>query len=74
MNGMLAVDQPLTVTETERLRAVFRELWPAHWQNIIIVHGQSVQGLGPTEYKDVAIIDPDITNATWPNCEVATNG
>lgn len=61
MNGMLAVDQPLTAHELERLRERFRELWPLDWQNIIIIHGQSAQSPGPSEYK----YNPDISNVSW---------
>ena len=61
MNGMLAVDQPLTAHELGRLRERFQELWPHDWQNIIIVHGQSAQSPGPSEYK----YNPGTTNISW---------
>lgn len=62
MNGMLAIDQPLNSYELERLRERFQELWPLDWQNIIIIHGESAQKPGPSEYK----YNPDTTNGTWP--------
>lgn len=69
MNGMFAVDRPLTTYELARLRERFQELWPLDWQNITIIHGGSVQQPGPSEYKH----NPDTTTATWPNAVVATN-